>query len=94
MNLTPEIVREMAGRLETLLPPPERRLVGVSMSPRMHQKLHRQHTLEPWRGILGVPVLIDPRMRGDQATAYYDARIWRRRCADQYSWDDQQCRTT
>lgn len=93
MNLTPEAIQRAMGRLEALLPPPGRRLVGVSMSAQMHQRLRREPSLKPWGPVMGVQILVDPRMRSDQATAYYDARLWRRRCEDQNSWDAQQRKT-
>lgn len=66
-------------------------LVGLSMSPAMESAVRRRVS-PPADGLwrehpLGVPVIVDPRMKAAAATAYYDRRTWRKRVKEQQRWD-------
>lgn len=80
--------------MRTMMRPAERRMVGMTMSPRVHEAMKRE--LPPLDPVLpvflqrqfGVPVIVDPRMSSCMhASAYFDAKIWRKRVKEQKRWD-------
>lgn len=74
-------VAEIAG-----IGPP---LVGLSMSPEAQARLRRECTPTQSAYIppFGVSIIIDPRMKQNGATAFYDRKIWRKRVKEQVRWD-------
>lgn len=78
---------ETIRKARELLGKPARILVGLTMPPRVEIAMRRQAATVAVDSLatsfLGVPVIVDYRMRGNTATAYYDRKIWRKRVKEQ-----------
>jgi hypothetical protein len=82
---------ETIAKARQMLGKPARILVGLTMPPHVEIAMRRQAATVAVDSLatsfLGVPVIVDDRMRGNSATAYYDRKIWRKRVKDQRRHD-------
>lgn len=87
---------ETIRKARQMLGMPARILVGLTMPPQvavaMQRKAKRFAEGLVSNPFLGVPVIVDDRMRGNTATAYYDRKIWRKRVKEQRRYDLRQAK--
>lgn len=91
-TLDAETIRKARERIAT----PARILVGLTMPPHVEIAMRRQ-ARPVAAGLVsnpffGVPVIVDDRMTGNTATAYYDRKIWRKRVREQRRYEFRQAR--